>query len=106
MRNLTLSGKILIIKTFALSHLMFIAGVLHIPDNIIKDIEEIVYEFLWSGKTHKVKKNVIIQEFDKGGYIMVNLLQMVNMPKLKIIRKINISEEDKPWFSTMKKIFK
>ena len=42
-RNLSLLGKILIIKTFALPEILFIGSVLDIPQNVFKEIEESVY---------------------------------------------------------------
>ena len=31
-----------------------------------------IYEFIWNGKTDKVKRNLFEQEFKNGGYKMIN----------------------------------
>ena len=62
-RNLTIYGNILIIKAFALSQLLHVAAVCHIPKKIMTEVERIIYEFLWNGKLHKVKTKVIIQDY-------------------------------------------
>ena len=48
MRNLdlTLAGKILLIKTFPLSKLIYLASVTHVPENIIDQIDKIILNFL------------------------------------------------------------
>ena len=65
-RNLTIYGKLLLIKSFALSQIVYATSVLPIPNNILLEIENMIYEFLWNGKQHKVKKSVIIQEYQEG----------------------------------------
>ena len=87
-RSLTLYGKILIIKTFALSQILYAMSVLNIPDNYMKEIDEIIYEFLWSCKQHKVKKRVIIQSLENGGCGMIDLAEIDKVQKLKWIKKI------------------
>ena len=54
-RDLTIYGKILIIKAFALSQFMYVAAVCQIPKKVVKEVEGLLYEFLWNGKSHKVK---------------------------------------------------
>ena len=44
-----------------------------VPDDRIQEIEQIIYEFLWNGKTHKVKTYVIIQDFKEGGHKMIDI---------------------------------
>ena len=46
-RDLTLFGKITIIKTLALSKLLFVAQNCNIPENMIKEINKMIYLFLW-----------------------------------------------------------
>ena len=42
-----------------------------------------IYEFLWNGKTHKVKKDVIIQDFKEGGHKMIDIRLLIMTKKLK-----------------------
>jgi len=46
-RNLTLNGKINIVKTFGLSKLIYNASVLVIPEKYIKEIEKLIFDFIW-----------------------------------------------------------
>ena len=60
-RDLSLLGKVQLIKTFALSQFVLPATLLVIPPNVIKRIESMLYKFLWGGKD-KVKRKRVIQE--------------------------------------------
>ena len=55
-RNLTLIGRILIVKTLVIPKISFLCSLLLFPIEIINEIEKLIYCFIWKGNTHKVKK--------------------------------------------------
>jgi hypothetical protein len=65
-RDLTLFGKVTIIKVLAISKLVFSALNTHTPENIEKDISKMLYSFIWN-KTDRIKRNVIISPMLQGG---------------------------------------
>ena len=71
-RKLSLTGKILIVKTLGISKFALISSLLHVPDHIIKSINTIIFSFIWSGKTDKVKRKIIVQSHEKGVLKMIN----------------------------------
>ena len=66
-RNLTLLGKINIIKTLALSKLIFNTSVLPVPINIIKKVNKCTTSFIWNYKPAKIKQSTLIGPKNKGG---------------------------------------
>ena len=46
-RNLTIRGKIQIIKTFAMPKFMYRAPVLNLDSNLFKIVNSVTYNFLW-----------------------------------------------------------
>ena len=54
-RNLTLLGKINIIKTLALSKLIYNTSVLVIPEQLIKEINSIIFNFIWDENPLKLR---------------------------------------------------
>ena len=54
-RNLTLYGKVNIVKTLGLSKLIYSASVLVIPEQLINEINSIILNFIWDGKPAKIK---------------------------------------------------
>ena len=49
-RTLTLFGKVCIIKSLAISKISYIAMCLHIPEKIIKEIDQRIFKFLWGSR--------------------------------------------------------
>lgn len=53
-RNLSILGKILIIKTLILPLFTFLGSVCLTPENYLKEIENNSYKYIWDGKPNKV----------------------------------------------------
>ena len=70
--TLTLQGKILIIKTLVLSKIVFPANLLPVPDDIIKELKQCIYEFIW-GRRDRVKRSVISNKQTNGGLNMTHI---------------------------------
>ena len=68
-RNLSLKGKITILKSLALPKLLYVSTNVPVPSDVIKEAESIISKFLWNYKTPKIKRNVIIQPIENGGLI-------------------------------------
>jgi len=66
MRNLSLPGKILIIKAHGLSKLQFLASAIPVPDSATEQIDKLIQAFLWNGRA-KVAKTIMAKEWSKGG---------------------------------------
>ena len=60
----------MIVKVLALSQFRYLSKVIIIPENIIAEIQKSVFEFIWGGKQHKAKRNVIVQDNKYGGLRM------------------------------------
>ena len=68
-KNVSFFGKITIIKTLALSKLIYrpTASVTDIPASTIPEVKAISYNFWWKGKKENIKRNTIAQDITKGG---------------------------------------
>ena len=87
-RNLTLYGRINIVKTLGLSKLIYAASVLAVPDHFIQEINKIIFNFIWEGKRPKIKKSTIIGEKKDGGLKMCDFKIMEKALKLAWIKRI------------------
>ena len=56
-RNLTILGKIMIIKALVIPIFTFVASACVVPDKYRKGIESKCFKFIWDGKPDKVKRN-------------------------------------------------
>ena len=61
-RNLSLYGKINIVKTLGISKLIYSASVLPVPDYYIQEIIKLIFNFIWARKPPKIKRITIIGE--------------------------------------------
>ena len=71
-RDLSLFGKVQIIKTFVVSQFVLPASLLVVPPEITKEIETMLYEFLW-GSRDKVKRVKVTQDLKLGGLNMIDI---------------------------------
>ena len=65
-RNLSINGKMIIVKTFAISQLIFTSQFQTIRPREVKKIESLCYSFVWNGMD-RVKRNVIKSGRENGG---------------------------------------
>jgi len=70
-----------------------LCGVIHVPPWVIKQINVLTFNFIWKGKTYKIKRNVLIQDYGKGGQKMMDLAEMNNSLKIKCINRYMIGED-------------
>jgi len=59
-RDLSIYGKINIVKTLALSKLLFISSIMEIPKHFATEVHKIVYDFIWKQKLAKIKKKTAL----------------------------------------------
>ena len=87
-RNLTLVGKIIVIKALALSTLVHIFIALPNPqDSFMKDLNKIFFDFLWNGKKDKIKRENIMRNYDEGGLRMIDIISFVTALKLSYLQR-------------------
>ena len=69
-RKLTYIGSICIVKTLAISKLVYNTSVLKVPANFAEKVNDICFQFIWNYKPDKVKRQTIVLPVDKGGLNM------------------------------------
>ena len=72
-RNLTFFGKIKIIKSLIMPKFVYLAQSLIVPADILKEINSLIFTFLWSGKREKIKRTTVIGLKTEGGLDMCDL---------------------------------
>ena len=78
-RDLTLFGRVLIIKSLALSQLVYSASNLNVPQEIMPIIKTKLFKFLWKNKNDKIKREGLYQDRDKGGIRMTDVEIMIKV---------------------------
>jgi hypothetical protein len=81
-RNLSILGKVHVIKTFLMSQLVYIMQAIVIPDKVLIEINRLFFRFLWRKKDsnkrafEKVKRTVLCDDYEHGGLKMIDMKQL------------------------------
>ena len=77
-RNLSLKGKITIMKTIILPQIQFLFSMIYIPDEILDKIDKLLFNYLWDSKRSKIKRTTIIAKIEDGGLGMIDVHEVHN----------------------------
>ena len=104
-RNLTINGKMIILKTFAISQLIFTSQFQVIRPKDVRRIEHLCYSFVWNG-TDRVKRCYLKSEREEGGINGIDIESFLysiavrqffksnHNPKLASINNSSVIKED------------
>ena len=80
-RDLSLLGRIEIVKAFAIPKFMFRASVISTSKELIKEVNSILCSFIWNGKD-KVKRHALISDIEMGGLKMLDIDLMISPKRI------------------------
>ena len=73
-RKLTLLGKITVIKSLALSKLVHLLTSLpNLNQSRLNELNTMFFNFIWNGKSDRIKRNTLIGDISQGGLKMIHL---------------------------------
>ena len=105
-RNLTIFGRVMILKTMILSQIINICSAVYVSNSFIQQVDELFFEFLWGkGKRAKVKRDVVTNNKQLGGLKMIDFKKYDHLNKKQcglkdgyvIMRQIYISQNGSTW---------
>ncbi len=65
-----------------MSPLLYLASVLHTPDNVIKEVKQCIVDFIWDGRSSKIAYDVIIQQIQDGGLKLIDFGEKIKALKI------------------------
>ena len=96
-RKLSLKGKVTILKSFIISQVSYLLSVLFVPYSILQKIDKLIFNFLWNGKTPKVRRDTIIGNInEEGGMKMPDIFSIHKTSKISWIKRLS-SEGNSKW---------
>ena len=101
-RQLSLVGKVLIIKSLVASQFLYIMRVCILPNKVITEINSLIFKFLWSNSEsgraiEKVKRKILIKQHMDGGLEMVDMNTVQMASALSWIPKLLGQEKAMAW---------
>ena len=95
-RDLTIFGRIQLLKTYALSKINYISSLIVVPHDIFREVERISFEFVWGGKD-RIKRKILYQDYRFGGLRMNNFEIFVKSQRLMWLKRLLNEEELSGW---------
>jgi hypothetical protein len=95
-RNLSIIGKITILKSLAFSKIIYQCGILECPAKFIEHINDLAYKFLWNNKKDKIKRKTIIAEYEDGGLKMLDIATFIKAQKAMWVKRL-VSDDNGSW---------
>ena len=71
--DLTLMGRTLLVRALGISKIVYSASMLCVPEEVIKRVQEKLFNYLWRNKKDKIKRAVLYQRPCQGGLNFPNV---------------------------------
>ena len=95
-RDISIYGRINVVKTIAISKLTFVCSVLNTPDKFTNKVNKLIFDYVWKHKNPKVKKSTLVKSKEKGGFNMVDFTLFDKALKICWVKRL-CSEGDEAW---------
>ena len=96
-RNLSIKGKITVIKSVVLPLILYTSASLGVPEDFIKKVNTLLFHFLWGANMDKVKRTTVIGKINQGGLKMIDLESMINAQRVMWIKRLFSQKEKASW---------
>ena len=96
-RNLTLQGKVYLVKCYGLGIIQHCISCITVPEEIIKRLESIIWKFLWGNTGRElVKRDIRIRSVESGGLGMPDIRTVIKACRVQLLMKI-LSDGKEKW---------
>lgn len=85
--RLSIIGKITVLKSLVASQVIHLLSPLQTSSQIIKQINDLFFDFLWNSRGDKIKRNVITQTYGNRGLGMIDMASFNKALKSVRIRR-------------------
>ena len=104
-RHLTMQGKVQVIKTIGIGSVTYAAGLKCIPEKKLKEINTILWNFVWNDKTEQVKRTICMENKENGGIGMPSINYVIQTRQIMMVKRI-ISDGKEKWKELPRKYLK
>ena len=95
-RRLSLLGKI-VLKSLIASQLVYILSPLSTKHASLDEINNMFYGFLWSGRGDKIKRDIMISDYNNGGLRMIDIKSFNKALKSTWVKKYLDNDNHGKW---------
>ena len=94
---MTLHGKVVAVNSLATSGIWYLCNVLELPGKYAKEIDKIIFDFIWNYKKHFISKEQIELPKEVGSLGVVNIRQNIKAQRIKFISRLLSFEGEGNW---------
>ena len=93
-RHLSILGKILIVKTFGLSQILYVASCLKFSKPEETKLNELIYKFIWNKNMHlnkapdRIKRDILEKNIQSLGFGMIDYRKVVSSIRIKMVIRL------------------
>ena len=87
LRDLTLMGKIQLLKVHIYSKVLYRASLTPVPKWVYDSLDKLAFDFIWKGKKGKINKNTMFLDYKQGGLKMMNFTAQVKSQRIMWVKK-------------------
>ena len=95
-RNMTIIGRTEVVKTLALSKVLYVCEILTPSKQFLDKISSFILEFIWKGKPAKVSFQTVTQPSTLGGLGLPNIYNRIKTQRIMWIKRLIMGRES-PW---------
>jgi hypothetical protein len=95
-RDLSIIGRIQVFKSLAFSKVIYQCNNLAVPQDFLKELNTIAFNFVWGYKPEKVKRTTIIADYVDGGMKMLDVESFVNAQKVMWVKRL-LKKKEGSW---------
>ncbi len=91
MRSLSYGGRALVANALALSRIWYVASLVHMPQRILSELNGILFKFFWASKRDLVRRDVVVQKKESGGFSVVSISLKVQALLIQWVKRFRES---------------
>ena len=95
-RSLTIYGRALIVKTYGVANLIYLATTFSIPEKIIVEVHRAIFNFIWKGHEY-VKRETLCLPLKEGSLAIPDLRKTNVTTTVKWLKEIGDKNYQRSW---------
>lgn len=95
-RDLSYKGRALVINGLLTSVIWHIATTTHIPDDVIQDLERIIYKFFWNKKAPLLNRDILALPCSEGGFNIQRIKTKIQALRINTLKRLLLPGTS-PW---------
>ena len=96
MRDLSIYGRVLLAKAEGISRSVYMSLSMDLPVNVCKELDRMLFNFIWRNKAHYLKKEILCNQKGNGGLEVLSFETMNNIFKINWLCRL-VRENANMW---------